>query len=112
MFGLKENIIEQIKSIFEEFPQIEEVLIYGSRAKGNYKPSSDIDLSLKGEDVDHNLLNSISLKIDELFLPYKLDISIFEKISNEDLIEHINKAGKVFYIKEKEKVQKVLIYEL
>ncbi|MDQ3022440.1 MAG: nucleotidyltransferase domain-containing protein [Bacteroidota bacterium] len=96
-FGLKENIIEQINSVFEKFPQIEEVVIYGSRAKGNYREGSDIDFTLKGKNISHTLLNSISLKLDELFLPYVIDISIFNKISYSDLIEHINRVGKVFY---------------
>ncbi|MEO8209426.1 MAG: nucleotidyltransferase domain-containing protein [bacterium] len=96
-FGLKENIIEQINSVFEKFPQIEEVVIYGSRAKGNYREGSDIDFTLKGKNLSHKLLNSISLKLDELFLPYVIDISNFNKISNGNLIEHINRVGKVFY---------------
>jgi predicted nucleotidyltransferase len=107
MFGLDKNVIEQIKNVFDEFPQIEEVLLYGSRAKGNYKPGSDIDLSLKGENLNHNLVNSVSLKLDELFLPYIFDISIFKQISNEDLIEHINRYGKVFFEKDKIKVSDV-----
>jgi predicted nucleotidyltransferase len=107
MFGLDKNVIEQIKNVFDEFPQIEEVLLYGSRAKGNYKPGSDIDLSLKGENLNHNLVNSVSLKLDELFLPYIFDISIFKQITNEDLIEHINRFGKVFFEKDKIKVSDV-----
>ena len=107
MFGLDKNVIEQIKNVFDEFPQIEEVLLYGSRAKGNYKPGSDIDLSLKGENLNHNLVNSVSLKLDELFLPYIFDISIFKQITNEDLIEHINRYGKVFFEKDKIKVSDV-----
>jgi len=103
-FGFKENIIEQINSVFEEFPAVEQVLLYGSRAKGNYRPGSDIDMALIGSDLTLNLLNSISLKLDELFLPYIFDISIFKKIGNQDLIEHINGVGKVFYKREKEKV--------
>ncbi|MBP9192355.1 MAG: nucleotidyltransferase domain-containing protein [Ignavibacteria bacterium] len=107
MFGLDKNVIEQIKNVFDEFPQIEEVLLYGSRAKGNYKPGSDIDLSLKGENLNHNLVNSVSIELDKLFLPYIFDISIFKQITNEDLIEHINRYGKVFFEKDKIKVSDV-----
>lgn len=96
-FGLKENILEQINSVFEKFSQVEEVVIYGSRAKGNCREGSDIDLTFKGKNLNHKLLNSISLELDELFLPYIFDVSIFNKISNIDLIEHINRVGKVFY---------------
>jgi len=107
MFGLEKNIIDKIKIVFEDFPQIEKVLIYGSRAKGNYKPGSDIDLTIAGENLEHNLLNSISLKLDELYLPYIFDISIFKQITNDDLIEHINRYGKVFFEKDKIKVSDV-----
>jgi predicted nucleotidyltransferase len=103
-FGLKENIIGKINSVFYKFPQVEEVVIYGSRAKGNYREGSDIDFTLKGKNLNHKLLNSISLELDKLFLPYILDISILNKISNLDLIEHISRVGKVFYESEPEKV--------
>ena len=98
-FGLKDNIIEQINSVFNDFPQIEQVLIYGSRAKGNFKVGSDIDLTLIGKELDHNLLNSVSLKLDELYLPYFFDLSDFSKIKSFDLTEHIKRAGQSFYLK-------------
>lgn len=96
-FGLKEKVIEQVNSVFVKFPQVEQVVIYGSRAKGNYKKGSDIDLSLKGIDIDLFLMHTIELEIDDLLLPYTFDISIFKQISNPDLIEHINRVGLEFY---------------
>lgn len=96
-FGLKENIIEQINSVFEKFPEVQEVFIYGSRAKGNFKDSSDIDLTIKGKNLNHYLLNSLSLELDNLLLPYMFDISDFDKINNADLIDHINRIGKKIY---------------
>jgi predicted nucleotidyltransferase len=98
-FGLKENIIEQINGIFAKYCQVEQVIIYGSRAKGNYKAGSDIDLSLKGENLNLSLVHKIELEIDDLLLPYTFDISIFKQISNPDLIEHINRVGLLFYKK-------------
>ena len=96
-FGLKEEVIDNICKVFSEFTEIEKVVIYGSRAKGNYKNGSDIDLTLFGEAIDYSVLTKIDFKINELFLPYSFDISIFKLISNQDLIEHINKIGKIFY---------------
>jgi len=96
-FGLKEKVIKQINSVFLKFPQVEQVVIYGSRAKGNYKKSSDIDLTLKGIDINLSLMHTIELEIDDLLLPYTFDISIFKQISNPDLIEHINRVGLEFY---------------
>jgi predicted nucleotidyltransferase len=98
-FGLKKNIIEQINGVFAKHCQVEQVIIYGSRAKGNYKVGSDIDLSLKGENLNLSLVHKIELEIDDLLLPYTFDISIFKQISNPDLIEHITRVGLLFYKK-------------
>ena len=82
------------------FPQVEQVILYGSRAKGNYTACSDIDLTLAGKEINLNLLNIITSKLDDLLLPYMIDASIFSHIDNADLIDHINRVGKVFYVKE------------
>lgn len=96
-FGLKDEVVLQIISVLSSFPQIDEVIIYGSRAKGNFKPGSDIDLTIKGKNLRHADLNTISLKLDELLLPQTFDLSIFEHIDNEQLLEHIKRVGTVFY---------------
>jgi type I restriction enzyme S subunit len=95
-FGLSNDDIDKIKVVFAKFPEIERVVIYGSRAKGNYKPSSDIDLTLVGDKLTLSLLQSLENDIDDLLLPYKFDISIFHQISNPDLIAHIERVGKEF----------------
>ncbi|MCO5250369.1 MAG: nucleotidyltransferase domain-containing protein [Candidatus Kapabacteria bacterium] len=97
MFGLENNVIAAINSVFEKIPEVEEVIIYGSRAKGNYRAGSDIDLTLIGKDLDYSILTKINIEIEELHLPYLFDISIFHKIKSTDLIEHINRVGEVFY---------------
>lgn len=99
-FGLKENVIKSIEEILSDFPQVETVLIYGSRAKGNYRPGSDVDLSLKGDDLSLQVLNKISLQLDDLLLPYTFDLSVFDHIDNEYLKEHIERVGKIIYQKE------------
>ena len=98
-FGLKENTIEKINSIFAAHPEVQQAILYGSRAKGNFKPNSDIDITLKGEKISLDVLNQISLEIDDLLLPYMIDLSIFSHIKNNELIDHINRVGKVFYKK-------------
>ena len=95
-FGLKEATINQIISVFSQYSQIHKVLLYGSRAKGNYRNGSDIDLTLIG-DVSYSQLSGIEDKIDDLFLPYSFDISIFSDVDNPDLVDHINRIGVVFY---------------
>ena len=96
-YGLKEKHIIAINSIFEKYSQIEEAILYGSRAKGNYRNGSDIDLTLKGNDLDLSTLYKIEIELDDLFLPHKIDLSIFFKIENTDLIEHINRIGITLY---------------
>ena len=98
-FGLTEKTINKINSIFEKIPEIDEVIIYGSRAKGNFREGSDIDITLKGNAISSNYLSKINQEIDELNTPYLFDISIFEKLESQELIEHINRVGQTFYIK-------------
>jgi predicted nucleotidyltransferase len=99
MFGLKEHHIEALNTCFAKYPQIEKVLIYGSRAIGTYKNGSDIDLTIIGE-MNPNALTSILVEIDDLMLPYKIDLSIFTELHNTALIDHIERHGKVFYEKD------------
>lgn len=96
-FGLSYNTIAQIINVLSDFPEVEEAIIYGSRAKGNYKNGSDIDLTLKGDKLNYELLLKIMNKIDDLLLPYSVDISIFNEIDDESLIEHIIRVGKIIY---------------
>lgn len=96
-YGLKNRIIENINNIFNQYPQIEKAVLYGSRAKGNYKNGSDIDLVLYGNKLTLSLVNKVMNEIDDLLLPYSFDISIFEHLSNPALIEHINRVGIIFF---------------
>ncbi len=96
-FGLKQTIISQINNVFAKYPQIESAILYGSRAKGNYKPGSDIDLTLTGSDVDLPLVHKIETALDDLLLPYTFDLSAHRHLSHPDLLDHIDRVGKLFY---------------
>jgi predicted nucleotidyltransferase len=98
-YGLTEDTTKKIQAIFIAFAQIDEVILYGSRAKGNYKQGSNIDLTLKGKNLNLSILNKISLQLDDLYLPYTFDLSIYEHIDNPELIDHINRVGIEFYKK-------------
>jgi len=96
-FGLNESTIEQICAVFTKYPQVEKAVLYGSRAKGNYRNGSDIDLTLfGGADLTLNVLYEIMGEIDDLLLPYTIDLSIFNHINDGDVIEHIQRAGVIF----------------
>jgi predicted nucleotidyltransferase len=96
-FGLKPEAIAQINQIFAKYPEISKAILYGSRAKGNYKNGSDIDLTLISDRLNHRQLLQIQNQIDDLLLPYSVDLSIFRSIDNLHLIEHINRVGITFY---------------
>jgi len=98
-FGLSTNDLSAINKVFSNYKNIEKVLIYGSRAKGNYKPFSDIDITLLGNTIDLTLQHQIENDLDALLLPYKFDITIFKKLNNPEFIDHINRVGIPFYEK-------------
>jgi uncharacterized protein len=100
-FGLSNENIQKINAVFEKYSALEKVLIFGSRAKGNYREGSDIDLSLFGEALFINDITEIGSKLDELNLPYQFDLVLYSAITNPDFTEHINRVGKLFYEKQK-----------
>ena len=100
-FGLKQDSIQKIRAVFARYPQIEKAVLYGSRAKGDYKNGSDIDLTLVGgTDLTIQVLYKIMNEIDDLLLPYTIDLSIFHNIKDADVVDHIRRVGVTFYEKE------------
>lgn len=97
--GLTQSQIDGIRRVLSGYSRIEEAIIYGSRAKGTSRKGSDIDLTLKGKDLDLKILNRISAELDDLLLPYTIDLSIYHMIEDTDLINHINRVGQVLYRK-------------
>jgi predicted nucleotidyltransferase len=98
-FGLKQTILEKIIKVFSTHPQIQQVILYGSRAKGNFRNGSDIDLTIRGESITLSQLLKIENDLDDLLLPYKIDLSLLHQIHEPDLNEHISRVGVVIYDK-------------
>ena len=96
-FGLSEATIQKIRALLAQYPQVEQAVLYGSRATGNYRNGSDIDLALFGDDLNLQTLCRIMNAIDDLMLPYSVDLVIFGQVSDTDLKAHIQEAGVVFY---------------
>lgn len=96
-YGLTKTTIENICAVFASFPEIEKAILYGSRAKGNFKTGSDIDLTLCGERLTADLLSTIASELDDLLLPYAIDLSVLDDLTHSKLREHIERAGVVFY---------------
>lgn len=95
-FGLDAKTINAINRVLEKYPGIERVIVYGSRAMDTYREGSDIDLVLKAPVLTTTELLKIENELEDLMLPYKLDLSLFHQIENLELIDHINRVGKEF----------------
>ncbi|OGT46080.1 MAG: hypothetical protein A3E82_08150 [Gammaproteobacteria bacterium RIFCSPHIGHO2_12_FULL_38_11] len=95
-FGLPDDTINKVNAVFKKYASIEKVIIYGSRAKGNYKNGSDIDLTFIGK-ISDSEWTKIYFDLDDLLTPYTFDLSLLSKIENPNLIAHIERVGKVFY---------------
>jgi len=97
-FCLRQQDLDEIIHILQRFSAIEEAILFGSRAKGNYKKGSDIDIAVKGKAIDHHVVASLSFLLnEESAIPYFFDIIHFEEISEKELVEHINRVGKSIY---------------
>jgi predicted nucleotidyltransferase len=96
-FGLPSRTLATVRGILAAEPKVEKAILYGSRAMGNFKNGSDIDLTLVGADLDSGALGSIAGDLDESDIPYKVDLSILARIGNPNLVDHIRRVGKVFW---------------
>jgi len=97
-YGLSAKTIRIINSIFLKYPGIKQVIIYGSRAKGKYRAGSDIDISIKADaSFSRSDLLNIGNDFDDSDLPYFVDVSNYDQLSNPDLKAHIDRIGKVIY---------------
>lgn len=97
MYGMTDDELNLLCSLFARQKEIEQVILYGSRVKGTHKPFSDVDITLLGFRLTRTHLNRLSADIDESSLPYSFDISIFSQLSNPALIEQIEETGVVLY---------------
>ena len=96
-FGLPAASVFALRAVLARHAQVRKADIYGSRAKGNFRPGSDIDLTLFGDSLSARELLAIEVAIDALDLPYKVDLSLFDQIEDPALRSHIERIGKPFY---------------
>jgi uncharacterized protein len=107
-FGLKETVIRQIRGVLAHYPQVEKAVLYGSRADGDYKNGSDIDLTLDGgADLTLKVLFRIMEELDDLLLPYTFDLTIHHSISDPEVIAQIQCEGVTFYSKSESVTEEV-----
>ena len=98
--GLSAQTLQEIRDVFVQYSQVEEAVLYGSRARGDYKNGSDIDLTLRGStELTHTILSQIANDLDDQLLPYTIDLSIFKNIRNPEMIKQIERVGVALYKK-------------
>jgi len=96
-YGIPESDLDALLSELKKNSEINEIILFGSRAKGTFRNGSDIDIALKGRNLKLNdILDAISV-VDKLLLPYKLDLVIYTRIKEPDLTEHINRVGIILF---------------
>ena len=100
-FGLTDNTLKQIRDVLSGYADVEKAVIYGSRAKGNYHNGSDIDLTLFGDSLDEKQCADIADALDELLLPYMIDLSVYALLDHAELKEHIGRVGRILFQKSK-----------
>jgi predicted nucleotidyltransferase len=101
MFGLKQEDITEICEILSKFQEIEQADIFGSRAKGNFKNGSDVDIAIKGKACNSSIALRISAILnEETNMPYHFDVLCYSNIKNQDLRDHIERVGKVIFKRE------------
>lgn len=97
MYGLSEKEYSEMFDIFNKCKNIDKVILYGSRAKGNYKKFSDVDITLIGNNLTLTDLYKIQDMLYESDLPYMYDVSILSKITDNSLLDHIKRRGIVIF---------------
>jgi predicted nucleotidyltransferase len=98
--GLSEAVLTRLRDVFAACPGVEQVILYGSRAKGIAQRGSDIDLVLKGRTLTGRDLSAMANSLDDLLLPYKIDLALDSQIDNPALREHLDRVGIVLYARE------------
>lgn len=99
-FGLRESDLYYIINILKRFEEVEKAVVFGSRAMGNYKPGSDIDIAVYGNNVRFDIVAAIHSRLeDEGPLPYFIDVIDYTHLSHEELKKHIDREGITIYEK-------------
>ena len=104
--GLSDKTIRAIRGVFSRHPEIEEAILFGSRAKGTYRTGSDIDLALRGVALEQRTLSRVYDELDDLPTPYSFTLVMIDERLDREMKAHIDRVGVTFYIKDSSSVPK------
>ena len=99
-YGLPLPAIRAIQQVLAAHPEVERAILYGSRAIGRHRPASDLDLTLIGAAITPGSMDRIETELDDLLLPWMIDLSQLSDFSHPPLMDHIARVGEVFYERE------------
>ena len=89
-FGLTGRDMKTLFNIFEKYPVVKKIFIYGSRATGNYKQGSDIDLAIMNACKEELFICKMKCEIEESSIPFAVDIANYNAIKHCELKDHID----------------------
>ncbi len=88
--------LRDLVAVFRRYPDLEQVILFGSRATGRATERSDIDLATRGI-IDRHRLGRLSLDLDEIAIPQECEVHAYEQIDYEPLKAHIDRWGVPIY---------------
>lgn len=91
------SVAEEIRAVFRRHPEVQRATLFGSRAKGNFREGSDIDLALEGDALERRHLATMLGEFEESSIPQKVDLLLKKTLSHQELLDHIARVGVVFY---------------
>ena len=97
--ALDTKTLDLISGVFNKYPAAHKAVLYGSRAKGTHHARSDIDIALVGENLNRFDIGAIQMDLDDLDIPWQVDVQPYHELQNPALIEHIDRIGKVIWEK-------------
>jgi predicted nucleotidyltransferase len=99
-YGLSDQTLAEIRRVLSRAPAVQKAILYGSRAQGNYRAGSDVDLALVGPEVDDGVISQIADQFEDGPLPYRFDLSLLHRIRHQALLDHIARVGIALYDRE------------
>jgi predicted nucleotidyltransferase len=94
------SVPEEIRAVFKRHPEVQRATLFGSRARGNFREGSDIDLALEGDALEGRHLATMLGELEETPIPQKVDLLLKKTLRHQELLDHIERVGMVFYERE------------
>ncbi len=91
--GVPQGAVDRITEVLSRFPDVEQAILFGSRAKATHRPGSDIDLALVGNDLDWRVVGKIYDAMDELLLPYRFSLMVYDRSTDPEVAAHVQGVG-------------------